>query len=83
MHAAKTQKKLAVVLGESALSDIDLLYVKIADAFEDRFIRQGEDENRSIEDSLRIGWELLALLPKAELKRIKPEFIDKYYQETK
>jgi len=79
----KNAKELAVVLGESALSDIDLLYVKFADAFEDRFIRQGEDENRSIEDSLRIGWELLGLLPKAELKRVRPEFIEKYYPENK
>ncbi len=79
----KNAKELAVVLGESALSDIDLLYVKFADAFEDRFIRQGEDENRSIEDSLRIGWELLGLLPKSELKRIRPEFIEKYYPENK
>ncbi|MCA1902547.1 MAG: V-type ATP synthase subunit B, partial [Candidatus Hydrogenedens sp.] len=79
----KNAKELAVVLGESALSDIDLLYVKFADAFEDRFIRQGEDENRSIEDSLRIGWELLGMLPKSELKRVKPEFIEKYYPENK
>ncbi len=79
----KNAKELAVVLGESALSDIDLLYVKFADAFEDRFIRQGEDENRSIEDSLRIGWELLGLLPKSELKRVRPEFIEKYYPENK
>ena len=75
-------KELAVVLGESALSPMDLRYVAFADAFEDRFIRQGEDENRSIEDSLRIGWELLALLPKTELKRVKDEFIEKYYPEN-
>ena len=74
----KNAKELAVVLGESALSDIDLLYVKFADAFEDRFIRQGEDENRTIEDSLQIGWDLLAMLPRTELKRIRDEYIEKY-----
>ena len=74
----KNAKELAVVLGESALSEIDLLYVKFADAFEDRFIRQGEDENRTIEDSLQIGWDLLAMLPRTELKRIRDEYIEKY-----
>lgn len=77
----KNAKELAVVLGESALSEIDLLYVKFADAFENRFIRQGEDENRSIEDSLALGWELMAILPKSELKRVRDEFIEKYYPE--
>lgn len=67
------------MLGESALSEIDLLYVKFADAFEDRFIRQGEDENRTIEESLAIGWDLLGMLPKSELKRVRDEFIEKYY----
>ncbi|MBI2434190.1 MAG: V-type ATP synthase subunit B [Candidatus Hydrogenedentes bacterium] len=75
-------KELAVVLGESALSPMDLRYVQFAEAFEQRFVRQGEHENRSIEDSLRLGWELLALLPKTELKRIKDEFIEKYYPAT-
>ncbi|HNY85485.1 MAG TPA: V-type ATP synthase subunit B [Candidatus Hydrogenedentes bacterium] len=74
----KNAKELAVVLGESALSEIDLLYVKFADAFEDRFIRQGEDENRTIEDSLQIGWDLLAMLPRTELKRVRDEYIEKY-----
>lgn len=74
----KNAKELAVVLGESALSEIDILFVKFADAFEDQFIRQGEDENRTIEESLRIGWELLALLPRGELKRVRDEFVEKY-----
>jgi len=74
----KNAKELAVVLGESALSEIDILFVKFADAFEDQFIRQGEDENRTIEESLRIGWELLALLPRSELKRVRDEFVEKY-----
>ncbi len=78
----KNAKELAVVLGESALSETDLLYVKFADAFEDRFIRQGEDENRTIEESLTLGWELLGMLPRTELKRVRDEFIDKYYPKT-
>ena len=75
----KNAKELAVVLGESALSEADVLFVKFADAFEDRFVRQGEDENRSIEESLRIGWDLLTLLPKNELKRIRDAYLEKYY----
>jgi V/A-type H+-transporting ATPase subunit B len=75
----KNAKELAVVLGESALTEMDLLYVKFADAFEDRFVRQGEEENRTIEESLALGWELLGMLPKSELKRVRDEFIEKYY----
>jgi V/A-type H+-transporting ATPase subunit B len=75
----KNAKELAIVLGESALSDTDVMFVKFADAFEDRFVRQGENENRSIEESLRIGWELLAMLPKGELKRVRDAYIEKYY----
>jgi len=74
----KNAKELAVVLGESALSEEDLLFVKFADAFEDKFIRQGEDENRPIEESLTIGWNLLAMLPRESLKRVRDEFIEKY-----
>ena len=75
----KNAKELAVVLGESALSETDVLFVKFSDAFEDQFVRQGEDENRSIEESLRIGWSLLTLLPKTELKRVRDEYLEKYY----
>jgi len=75
----KNAKELAVVLGESALSETDLLFVKFADAFEAKFVTQGEDENRSIEESLRIGWELLAMLPRAELKRVRDKWVEKYY----
>jgi len=74
----KNARELAVVLGESSLSDVDLQMVKFADAFEDRFIRQGEEENRSIEESLSIGWDLLAMLPRAELKRVRDQWIEKY-----
>jgi V/A-type H+-transporting ATPase subunit B len=75
----KNAKELAVVLGESALSEADILFVKFSDAFEDKFVRQGEDENRSIEESLALAWDLLAMLPKGELKRIRDKWIEKYY----
>ncbi len=75
-------KELAVILGEAALSDTDKAFVAFADAFEDRFIRQGEHEERSVERTLEIGWELVALLPTTELKRIKDEFIARYLKET-
>lgn len=71
-------RELVVILGEAALSETDKKYLKFADAFEDKFIRQGEFEDRSIEDTLNISWKLLSLLPKEELKRIKEEFIEKY-----
>ncbi len=74
-------KELAVILGEAALSETDKAFVAFADAFEDRFIRQGEHEERSIERTLEIGWELAALLPRTELKRIKDEYIAKYLKE--
>ena len=75
----KNAKELAVVLGESALSEADLLYVKFSDAFEARFVTQGEGENRTIEESLRIGWELLAMLPRTELKRVRDKWVEKYH----
>ncbi|MGM9607949.1 MAG: V-type ATP synthase subunit B [Oscillospiraceae bacterium] len=74
----KENKELMSILGEAALSPTDLLYAKFADEFETRYVGQGTEENRSIEETLDLGWELLSILPKAELKRIKPEFIEKY-----
>ncbi|MEJ5186669.1 MAG: V-type ATP synthase subunit B, partial [Candidatus Geothermincolales bacterium] len=74
----KEAKELAVILGEAALSEEDKLFVKFSDAFEDRFVRQGEYENRSIEDTLDLGWELLKILPRSALKRVKEEHIKKY-----
>ncbi|MBU1935633.1 V-type ATP synthase subunit B, partial [Patescibacteria group bacterium] len=71
-------RELAVILGEAALDETDRAYMKFAVAFEDKFIRQGEHEDRDIEDSLNLGWELLKILPKAELKRVKEEHIEKY-----
>lgn len=74
-------KELMVVLGEAALTDIDRLYAKFADEFEQKYVSQGYASNRSIEETLDIGWRLLSILPRAELKRIKDEYIDTYYSE--
>ncbi len=74
----KDVRELAVILGESALSDVDKQYLKFANEFEDKFIRQGETEDRSIERTFEIAWSLLSMLPKEELKRVKPEYIEKY-----
>lgn len=77
----KEAKELMTILGEGALSELDLIYAKFADEFERSYVSQGYETNRSIEETMRIGWELLSMLPKAELKRVRQEFIDKYYQE--
>ena len=69
---------MAVILGEAALSDADKLYAKFADAFEKEYVSQGFEENRTIENTLEIGWKLLSILPRAELKRIRDEYLDKY-----
>jgi V/A-type H+/Na+-transporting ATPase subunit B len=74
----KDVRELAVILGESALSETDLKFMKFAEGFEAKFVKQGESDDRSIEESLDIGWELMALLPREELKRVKKEEIDKY-----
>ena len=76
----KDAKELMVVLGEAALTPIDRLYAKFADAFEERYINQGFYENRTIEQTPDLGWELLSILPRSEMKRIKPEFVEKYWK---
>ena len=76
-------RELAVILGEAALSELDKTYLRFADAFEDKFIRQAESEDRSIEKTLSIGWDLLSMIPLEELKRIKDEHIEKYLKEAK
>lgn len=78
----KDAKELMAILGESALSDIDILYAKFADEFEKEYVSQGFRTERSIEETLDIGWKLLRLLPKSELKRIGDEYLDKYYSEN-
>lgn len=74
----KEAKELSQILGDAALSETDKLYAKFADQFEEKYVSQGYTANRSIEDTLNLGWELLSILPKAELKRIRDEYIDKY-----
>ncbi len=74
----KDAKELMTILGEAALSDTDKLYAKFADAFEERYVSQGFETNRDIEETLTIGWELLSILPTSELKRIRQAYIDKY-----
>ena len=75
----KDAKELMVVLGEAALTDIDKLYAKFSDEFEQEYVSQGYGVNRSIEETLAIGWKLLSILPRGELKRIKDQFLDEYY----
>ena len=76
--SGKEAQELAIILGESALSDIDKIYFKFSDEFEKRYVGQGYNENRTINQTLDLGWELLSMLPKSELKRIRPEYIKKY-----
>lgn len=75
----KEAKELMVILGDAALSDVDKLYAKFADAFEKEYVSQGYNTDRSIEETLSIGWKLLSILPRSELKRIKDEYLDMYY----
>ena len=75
----KDAKELMVVLGEAALTPTDLIYAKFSDEFERRYVSQGFENDRSIEDTLEIGWELLKLLPRSELRRIREEYLTKYY----
>jgi len=75
----KEARELSVILGEAALTDLDRLYLKFADEFENRFVRQSESEDRSVNQTLDLGWELLRIIPRQELKRIREEFLNKYY----
>ncbi|MDD3612858.1 MAG: V-type ATP synthase subunit B [Caldicoprobacterales bacterium] len=77
----KEAKELAVILGEAALSDVDKLYAKFSDAFEGEYVSQGYQANRSIEETLDLGWKLLSILPREELKRIRDEYLDQYLPE--
>lgn len=77
--AGKDARELAVILGEAALSPLDQKFLKFADEYEDRYISQGDHEERSIDETLDLGWELLKLLPREEMKRISPARLDKYW----
>ena len=79
----KDAKELMVVLGEAALTPTDLIYARFADEFEKKYVSQGFENNRSIEDTLSIGWELLKMLPRSELRRIREEYLVKYYDTQK
>lgn len=81
--SGKEAKELMTILGESALSKTDLLFAKFADEFEKRYVTQSYDDNRAVEETLDLGWELLSILPKAELKRIRTEYIEKYLPAVK
>ena len=74
----KQAKELMAILGEAALTDVDKLYAKFADAFETQYVSQGYEANRTIEDTLEIGWKLLDMMPRGELKRVRDEYLDKY-----
>ena len=76
----KEAKELAVILGEGALTDEDKAFAKFADLFEDTYVRQGEYENRTIEETLHLGWKLLTIVPVKELKRVRDAYIEKYLQ---
>jgi len=78
----KEAEELEVILGEAALSEMDKVYLKFARLFEDRYIAQGETDNRTIEQTLDIGWSLLGMFPRSELKRVRDSNLDKYYKAT-
>ena len=77
----KDAKELMVILGEAALSETDRIYAKFADEFEKKYVSQGYQSDRSIEETMDIGWKLLNILPRAELKRIDDKYLDMYYKE--
>lgn len=74
----KECKELMAILGEAALSETDKLYAKFADAFENNYVSQGYDTNRTIADTLKLGWKLLSIMPRSEMKRIRDEYLNKY-----
>ena len=76
----ETQRVLASVIGEDELSDMDKKYIKFGRAFEEKFLTQGKNENRTIDDTLNLGWELLGMLPKSELDRVSDKTLEKYYR---
>jgi len=75
----KEARELALILGEAALTDLDKLYLKFAERFDDEFVRQGEFTARTIIETIDLGWKLLRTIPKDELKRVRPEYLEKYY----
>lgn len=78
----KEAQELSLILGEAALTEIDRIYLKLSNDFENAFVKQGEYENRTVEDTLDLGWQIISNLPVAELKRISEDFIQKYLKQT-
>jgi len=76
----KECKELSAILGDAALTETDKKFASFADAFEKRYVNQGFSKNRNIEDTLELGWELLSILPRNELKRIRDAYLDEYYE---
>jgi V/A-type H+-transporting ATPase subunit B len=78
----KEAAELAVILGEAALSDLDKIYLKFAQHYEEKYIAQDEYENRTIEETLDLGWKLLRMVPRGEMKRVRDEYLTRYYDKT-
>jgi V/A-type H+-transporting ATPase subunit B len=76
----KEVRELAIIVGEASLSELDKLYLEFSDRFEEEFVKQDEFQGRSIQETLDIGWKLLSKIPKEELKRIRPEYLEQYYK---
>ena len=76
--SGREARELAVILGDSALSDADKAFAKFAENFDKEYVNQGYETNRSIEETLNLGWKLLKVIPRSELKRIRVEYLDKY-----
>lgn len=79
----KEAKELSAILGDAALTPVDIKYAKFAEEFEKRYVSQGFDTNRTIEETLQIGWELLTILPRSEMKRIRDKYLEEYYDKIK
>ena len=75
----KDAKELAVILGDAALTPTDKLYAEFSTKFEEQYVSQGYYTNRTIEETLDLGWSLLKILPRSEMKRIRDEYLDKYW----
>ena len=75
----KEAKELSAILGEAALSEVDKKFARFAEEFEKQYVSQGFEKNRTIEDTLTLGWTLLKMLPRAELKRIRDAYLEEFY----
>ena len=75
-------RSLSQIIGEEDLSDIDKMYLRFGRELEGRFISQGSKENRSIKETLDLGWQILSLLPETQLDRVQPQILGEYYQHS-